>query len=59
MENMIITCPCCGKKIEVSFESSGNPNAFLVDKRPIPQAELSEKYGIELGITEGGETWNT
>lgn len=55
MKNMIITCPCCGKKIEIQFESGGNPTVFLVDKSLISQAELSEKYGIELGVVEGGE----
>lgn len=52
--NIVILCPCCGEKIEIQFDSSGNPTAFLLDKKPISQSELA-KYGIELGIVEGGE----
>lgn len=53
MNEYVINCPCCGKKIKVQVTSSGNSTAFLFEEKPISQSELAEKYGIELGIVEG------
>lgn len=52
MTEIKIKCPCCNNKIEIQVDSSGNTTAFLLDKTPISQSELAEKYGIELGIVE-------
>ena len=53
MNEYIVNCPCCGEQMKISIDSSGNATAFLLDKKPISQSELAEKYGIELGIVEG------
>ena len=55
MNEYIVNCPCCGEQLKISIDSSGNATAFLLDKKPISQSELSEKYGIELGIVEGND----
>lgn len=52
MNDYIVNCPCCGKQLKISIDSSGNATAFLLDKNKISQEELFEKYGIELGIVE-------
>lgn len=53
--NHIVICPCCGKQIKISIDSSGNTTAFLLDKNKISQNELFHKTGIELGIVESEE----
>ena len=55
MNECIVNCPCCGEQLKISIDSSGNATAFLLDKKPISQSELAEKYGIELGIVEGND----
>ena len=55
MNVYIVNCPCCGEQLKISIDSSGNATAFLLDKKPISQSELAEKYGIELGIVEGND----
>ena len=55
MNEYIVNCPCCGEQLKISIDSSGNATAFLLDKKPISQSELTEKYGIELGIVEGND----
>lgn len=50
---LLISCPCCGEKIKIQIDGSGNPTTFLLDKKYISQSE-STYFGIELGI-EGGE----
>ena len=55
MNAYIVNCPCCGEQLKISIDSSGNATAFLLDKKPISQSELAEKYGIELGIVEGND----
>ena len=55
MNEYIVNCPCCGEQLKISINSSGNVTAFLLDKKPISQSELAEKYGIELGIVEGND----
>lgn len=58
MDNVLfISCPCCGEKIKIQIDSSGNSTAFLLDRKPISQSDLS-RHGIELGIVEGGEYKN-
>ena len=52
MNKYIVNCPCCGKQLKISIDSSGNATTFLLDKNKISQEELFEKYGIELGIVE-------
>lgn len=47
-----IVCPCCREKLKISIDDSGNAAAFLLDENKISQKELSEKYGIEIGIVE-------
>lgn len=47
-----IACPCCGEKLKISIDDSGNTTAFLLGGNKISQKELSEKYGIEIGIVE-------
>ena len=55
MNEYIVNCPYCGEQLKISIDSSGNATAFLLDKKPISQSELAEKYGIELGIVEGND----
>ena len=55
MKEYSFICPCCGEQLKISVDSSGNATAFLLDKKPISQSELAEKYGIELGIVEGND----
>ena len=55
MNEYIVNCPCCGEQLKISIDSSGITTAFLLDKKPISQSELAEKYGIELGIVEGND----
>ena len=55
MNEYIVNCPCCGGQLKISIDSSGNATVFLLDKKPISQSELAEKYGIELGIVEGND----
>ena len=55
MNEYIVNCPCCGGQLKISIDSSGNTTAFLLDKNEILQAELSNDFGIELGIVESNE----
>lgn len=47
-----VNCPCCGKQIKISIDGSGDVAAFLLDKNKISQNELSNDFGIELGVVE-------
>lgn len=47
-----VNCPCCGKQIKISIDGSGDATAFLLDKNKISQNELSNGFGIELGVVE-------
>lgn len=50
MDGLIIECPCCGNKLNVSFNGNGKPVVSLVNKKKLSQDELSRKFNIELGI---------
>lgn len=52
MNNYIIRCPCCDNEFEIKINSSGCATAFLLSQTHISQAELINKYNIELGIVE-------
>ena len=58
MNEYIVNCPCCGEQLKISIDSSGNVTAFLLDKNKISQKELSNRFGIELGIVESSEEVN-
>lgn len=58
MNEYIVNCPCCGEQLKISIDSSGNATAFLLDKNKISQKELSNRFGIELGIVESSEEVN-
>ena len=58
MNEYIVNCPCCGEQLKISINSSGNVTAFLLDKNKISQNELSNIFGIELGIVESSEEVN-
>lgn len=55
MNEYITICPCCGKQLKISISSSGDAATFLLDKNKISQKELSDKFGIELGIVESNK----
>ena len=55
MNEYIVNCPCCGEQLKISINSSGNATAFLLDKNKISQDELSNIFGIELGIVESSD----
>ena len=55
MKEYSFICPCCGKQLKISVDSSGNATAFLLDKIPISQEKLSEDFRIELGIVKSNE----
>ena len=55
MNEYIVNCPCCGKKLKISVDSSGDATAFLLDKNEISQEKLSEDFRIELGIVKSNE----
>ena len=55
MNEYIVNCPCCGEQLKISIDSSGNTTAFLLDKNKISQNELSNIFGIELGIVESSD----
>lgn len=55
MNEYIVNCPCCGEQLKISIDSSGNATAFLLDKNKILQDELSNIFGIELGIVESSD----
>lgn len=50
-----VDCPCCGEQIKISIDGSGNTTAFLLDNNKISQDELSNYFGIELGIVKMDE----
>ena len=58
MNEYIVNCPCCGEQLKISINSSGNATAFLLDKNKISKDELSNIFGIELGIVESSEEVN-
>lgn len=58
MNEYIVNCPCCGEQLKISIDSSGDATTFLLDKNKISQAELSNDFGIELGIVEFNEEVN-
>lgn len=51
--NIKIRCPCCNNFILIHSDSSDHTAAFLFDNT-ISKSELSDKFGIELGIVEEG-----
>ena len=53
-----VDCPCCGEQIKISIDGSGNTTAFLLDNNKISQDELSNYFGIELGIVNMDEEVN-
>ena len=53
MQEFIVNCPCCDNRIRILINDSGEATAFLLSTNNISHKELSRKYGIELGITEG------
>lgn len=55
MNEYIVNCPCCREQLKISIDSSGNATAFLLDKNKISQNELSNRFGIELGIVESSD----
>lgn len=55
MNEYIVNCPCCGGQLKISIDSSGNTTAFLLDKNKISQNDLSNRFGIELGIVESSD----
>ena len=55
MNEYIVNCPCCGEQLKISIDSSGNATAFLLDKNKISKDELSNIFGIELGIVESSD----
>ena len=55
MNEYIVNCPCCGEQLKISIDSSGNATAFLLDKNKISQNDLSNIFGIELGIVESSD----
>ena len=55
MNEYIVNCPCCGEQLKISIDSSGNATAFLLDKNKISREELSNRFGIELGIVESSD----
>ena len=58
MNEYIVNCPCCGEQLKIFIDSSGNSTSFLLDKNKISQSELSNRFGIELGIVESSEEVN-
>ena len=58
MNEYIVNCPCCGKQLKISVDSSGDATAFLLDKNKILQSELSNRFSIELGIVESSKEVN-
>ena len=53
-----VDCPCCGTQIEICSDGRGNATAFLLDKNKISQDQLSNDFGIELGIVNMDEEVN-
>ena len=53
-----ISCPCCNKKLKITISSSGTATAFLLEENTISQEELSNMFGIELGIVESDSEVN-
>lgn len=53
-----ISCPCCNEKLKITISSSGNATAFLLEENMISQEELSNIFGIELGIVESDSEVN-
>ena len=58
MNEYIVNCPCCGEQLKISIDSNGNVTDFLLDKNKISQNELSNIFGIELGIVESSKEVN-
>lgn len=58
MNEYIVNCPCCGEQLKISIDSSGNATTFLLDKNKISREELSNIFGIELGIVESSKEVN-
>lgn len=53
-----ISCPCCNEKLKITISSSGTATAFLLEENMISQEELSNIFGIELGIVESDSEVN-
>ena len=58
MNEYIISCPCCNEKLKITISSSGNATTFLLEENKISQEELSNMFGIELGIVESDSEVN-
>ncbi len=58
MNEYIILCPCCNEKLKITISSSGSATAFLLEEKTISQEELSNMFGIELGIVESDSEVN-
>ena len=58
MNEYTISCPCCNEKLKITISSSGTATAFLLEENTISQAELSNMFGIELGIVESDSEVN-
>ena len=53
-----ISCPCCNEKLKITISSSGTATAFLLEENMISQEELSNIFGIELGIVKSDSEVN-
>lgn len=53
-----ISCPCCNEKLKITISSSGTATAFLLEENTISQEELSNMFGIELGIVKSDSEVN-
>ena len=58
MNEYIISFPCFNEKFKIYVDSSGNPTAFLLKEKSISQEELSNIFGIELGIVDSNKDVN-
>lgn len=58
MNEYTISCPCCNEKLKITISSSGTATAFLLEENTISQEELSNMFGIELGIVESDSEVN-
>lgn len=54
INEIFISCPCCGEKLKIQYDSNGFPVVFLLCEESLSQSDLL-KHGIELGVEEGGE----
>lgn len=51
MDKIKAICPCCGKEIELTIVKNGSGYiATSIFDKEVSHNELSEKFGIELGV---------